>query len=403
LKLRQSYHTLGDELTLCRDDAIPLLLEVEKLIFDCDGVIVSDRDSYRQAIARSVDCFFLELVGLKGKKGRLATQEDIQKMKNTGAFNNDWNLTYALITYYKGKIVRLLEGWVKPASADEYQVRSPSDLRNVVSRLRDLGGKSGQLGIDIPYLERMKSDSLLGLNSLSETFSEKMSLPILKGISQNLALSEPMLENVKRLCPFSVDKEDLLRRLFDETYLGRTLYQKFSGKKPFFDFGEGLIDNETRIPSFETLEKVRSRFGLMALYSERPRNEGIYILQKHSLLGYFDERAIFFNEDIMRASRNLESDSILGKPDARAFVALLERFWKDCRTVAYVGDTFADALMTRNAQEIEAKNILFIGTLSSSPTMNTLQKRFKELGVEVIIRDANSIPAVFDRIGRRGN
>jgi len=99
----------------------------------------------------------------------------------------------------------------------------------------------------------------------------------------------------------------------------------------------------------------------------------------------------------------LESNSILGKPDARAFIDLLERFCKDCQTVAYVGDTFADALMTRNAQEIETKNILFIGTLSSSPTMNTLQNKFKELGVEVIIRDVNSIPAVFDIIGRHGN
>ena len=397
---RHTYHKL-DGSALCRDDVIPALSEVTKLILDCDGVIVSDRDSYREAIMRSVDYYFVRLLGLTGKKERLVTQEDIQRMKDTGAFNNDWKLTYALISYYLGLVLRHL-GEDKlgdvPEGLKEFQ--DTQDLESFLTDLRKFGERADQLGIDIAYLRSMKANPRVGLNQLLEIFHRHIDIQILQGVGHILRLGNQMLETVKTLCPFNVDSEDLLRRLFDELYLGKALYTKFTGKKSLFDFAEGLIDKEEMIISLKTLERLKSRFGLLAIYSERPKNEGLYVLQKCNILHYFDRQTIFFNEDLMRTPDVSDSGTTLGKPDARAFVAFLRTFCKRNGVIAYVGDTVSDALMIRNARIVESMRLIFIGTSSSSPNGKGLQNKFMELGAEVIVRDANLIPAVFDKIGK---
>jgi len=396
LTSRYSYRNLGGEEILCRADADSLISTVKKLIFDCDGVIVSDRDSYRQAIARSVDYYFLRIVGLKGEERCLVTQEDIQKIKDTGAFNNDWNLTYALITYYLGLMIRRLQGEVQLGRIAELK---GEPLKDILERLKDLGARAGQLGIDTAYLERMKTDRLVGFNSLVEEFSEKANIPILKPVGRTLKLGRAELEAMETFCPFDTEGDDLLRRLFDEIYLGSTLYERFSGKKSFFRFAEGLIDREEKIPTMQTLDRLKASFGPFALYSERPRKEGFYILQRHNLLSYFDRKATFFNEDIKGTHFTERSGSGWGKPDARAFVHLFKKVCGEQMSLAYIGDTVADALMVKNARKLEARSLIFIGTLSSSAEEEGLKSKFMELGAEVIVKDTNSLPTVFDIVG----
>jgi len=396
LTSRYSYSNLGGEEILCRADADSLISTVKKLIFDCDGVIVSDRDSYRQAIARSVDYYFLRIVGLKGEERCLVTQEDIQKIKDTGAFNNDWNLTYALITYYLGLMIRRLQGEVQLRRIAELK---GEPLKDILERLKDLGARAGQLGIDTTYLERMKTDRLVGFNSLVEEFSEKANIPILKPVGRTLKLGRAELEAIETFCPFDTEGDDLLRRLFDEIYLGSTLYERFSGKKSFFRFAEGLIDREEKIPTMQTLDRLKASFGPFALYSERPRKEGFYILQRHNLLSYFDRKATFFNEDIKGTHFTERSGSGWGKPDARAFVHLFKKVCGEQMSLAYIGDTVADALMVKNARKLEARSLIFIGTLSSSTEEEGLKSKFMELGAEVIVKDTNSLPTVFDIVG----
>lgn len=60
---------------------------MKALIFDMDGVLVDVSQSYRLAIQKTAE-FFL-------KKSILP--EEIQEFKNAGGYNNDWDLTRALI------------------------------------------------------------------------------------------------------------------------------------------------------------------------------------------------------------------------------------------------------------------------------------------------------------------
>ena len=63
------------------------------LIFDMDGVLVDVTRSYREAILATVEQF----------TGRRLTHEIIQLRKNGGGFNNDWDLSHALIREQGGR------------------------------------------------------------------------------------------------------------------------------------------------------------------------------------------------------------------------------------------------------------------------------------------------------------
>src|SRR4030042_5694897 len=74
-------------------------LHIDLLIFDMDGVLVDVSRSYRQAIQRTVQIYFETCLGLEKGRRHLITKEDISLFKSTGGFNNDWELTSALILY----------------------------------------------------------------------------------------------------------------------------------------------------------------------------------------------------------------------------------------------------------------------------------------------------------------
>ncbi len=63
------------------------ILPLQALLFDMDGVLVNVEDSYRLTIKKTVEFFTKEKV----------PDEEIQEYKNMGGYNNDWDLTEALI------------------------------------------------------------------------------------------------------------------------------------------------------------------------------------------------------------------------------------------------------------------------------------------------------------------
>jgi HAD superfamily hydrolase (TIGR01548 family) len=58
------------------------------VLFDMDGVLVDVAESYRKAIQETVEFF----------TGNKAQPEEIQEFKQKGGYNNDWDLTQAIIT-----------------------------------------------------------------------------------------------------------------------------------------------------------------------------------------------------------------------------------------------------------------------------------------------------------------
>jgi phosphoglycolate phosphatase-like HAD superfamily hydrolase len=396
-----AYRLLNKEKQIyLKEDSEKILRGIDTLIFDFDGVLVQTSQSYRQTIRKVVDYYFLEILGLEGEKGKLATLWDIQKFKDTGLYNNDWKLSYAFINYYLNLIMKLLE---QKSSLLNFTKRFYNiqflDVKNFIKKLKEVGDFLKQNGVNGKTLASLKNDDILGV----DLFLAQVNLEKPKPIETSLVGVDPEVENdkkrlAKRLLPYDLEKPDLLKRLFEETYLGRELFQKFYGASSLFRFEENFIDKETFTPTKETLEVLHQEFGKFGIYSGRPRTQGMYILEKYSYTQHFDEEASVFLGDLLKSEADMEK---LGKPDPTLFIELVNSFG-EVSGVAYVGDGIADALLVENARSEGLENLSFLGVLSSSEDSNKLFTEYAKHGADAVMTDVNDIPDILKGLGGSG-
>ena len=381
-----------------KEDSEEPLRGIEKIIFDFDGVLAQTSQSYRQTIIKVVDYYFLEILGLEGEDGELATLKDIQKFKDTGLYNNDWNLSYALITYYLNLTLRKLEqknafrNFTKQFSNIQFL-----DVQSFIQNLIKVGSFLRDYEISGTTLANLKDDNIVGLDLFLAQSSLKKPKPIetsLVGIDPEASEDKKIF--VKRLLPYDLEKPDLLKRLFEETYLGKDLFNKIYDTSSCFNFDLSLMDEEEFIPTTETLNILRKQFGKFGIYSGRPRPQGMYILKKYDYATYFDETESVFLGDRLKSEAEMEK---LGKPDPTLFIELIEKTVERGTGVAYVGDGIADAILVEKAKAKGLENLSFLGVVSSSEDSNKLFTEYSKHGADAVVTDVNDVPYLFTSLG----
>jgi len=394
-----SYRLVNKERRIyVKEDSEEAVRGIDTVIFDFDGVLVQTSQSYRQTVRKVVDYYFLELLGLKGEEGKLATLWDIQKFKDTGLYNNDWNLSYTFITYYLNLIMRELE---QKGALKEFTKRFDklnfSDIKTFITSLTEVSSFLNSYGITATELASLKDSGIITLDLFLAQAKLEKPKPIEKslvGVDPEVAEDEQSV--VRKLVPYDLEKPDLLKRLFEEIYLGKDLFTKIYAEPSFFKFDGSLIDNEEFVPTKETMDLLRRRFGAFGIYSGRPRPQGMYILEKYSYTGYFDEKCSVFLGDLLKSEEEMEK---LGKPDPTLFIKLMEKTVDKEAKVAYVGDGIADAMLVENARSAGFENLLFLGIVSSSEDSNKLFTEYGKHGADAIMTEANDIPYMIKRLG----
>jgi phosphoglycolate phosphatase-like HAD superfamily hydrolase len=394
-----AYRLLNKERQIyVREGAEEALRGIEKIIFDFDGVLVQTSQSYRQTVRKVVDYYFLEILGLEGEEGKLATLRDIQKFKDTGLYNNDWNLSYAFITYYLTLIMRELE---QKSALKEFTKRFDnlqfSDIKSFIQSLLEVSKFLNRYEITATDLTNLKDNGIINLDLFLTQAKLEKPKPVetsLVGVEPEVAEDEQSV--VRKLVPYELEKPDLLKRLFEEIYLGKELFTKIYAAPPFFKFDKSFLDKETFIPTKETMNLLRRQFGKFGIYSGRPRPQGMYILEKYDYTGYFDERESVFLGDLLKSEVEMEK---LGKPDPTLFVELIEKMVDKEAGVVYVGDGIADALMVEKAKAKGLENLSFLGVVSSSQDSNKLFTEYSKHGVDAVVTDVNDIPYLFKSLG----
>jgi phosphoglycolate phosphatase-like HAD superfamily hydrolase len=378
--------------------ALEKLRNIKTLIFDFDGVLAQTNQSYRQTIIKVVDYYFLIILGLDGKEGNLVTLDDIQKFKDTGLFNNDWKLTYTIISYYINLILRKLEqenfieDFIKQFRNIQFL-----DIQSFIQKLKLVGDFFRIYGINTYVLSKLKDDSTIGL----DLFLAKTSLEKPKPIETALVGNDPEIEVkkemlVKKLIPYDLKKPDLLKQLFEETYLGKDLFEKIYKKHSFFNFKTSLLDIEEFIPSKKTLKSLSKQFGKFGIYSGRPKPQGMYILKKYENTEYFDNKISIFLGDMLKSEDEMQK---FGKPEPTLLIELLKnKFQKDTK-ISYIGDGIADAILVEKAKTNGFENLSFIGVFSSAEDSNKLFTEYSKHGTDAVVRDVNDIPYLFLNLG----
>ncbi len=108
-------------------------LSLDAVIFDMDGVLLDITQSIRQVNCLAVPFYLRTVLGWPAPDD-LITSADIELFKHAGGFNDDWDLTYAIVLHY------LLKGHEHPhASAETLKIIPPS-LTRFTTLIKDRGG-----------------------------------------------------------------------------------------------------------------------------------------------------------------------------------------------------------------------------------------------------------------------
>ena len=127
---------------------------IDAVIFDMDGVLLDISRSIRVVNCLAV-AFYLREVLKWPAPDDLITSADIEMFKHAGGFNDDWDLTYALVLHYIAK------GHENPdASPETLNVIQPK-LARYASQIKERGG--GLKAAEKIYLEHLSDDDLLAV------------------------------------------------------------------------------------------------------------------------------------------------------------------------------------------------------------------------------------------------
>ncbi|MFW5911796.1 MAG: TIGR01548 family HAD-type hydrolase [Halolamina sp.] len=192
-------------------------MHADAVVLDVDGVLVDVADSYRRAIIETVE----------RRHGTTIERETIQRFKDAGGFNNDWELTDAATLFV-------------------------------------LAREAGYSGDTTDFTDAIAAHETGGL-----------------------AAARAVLHEVAAQNGFDADAVEAqwdpegVRATFQALYLGAGLYREIEGGEPPFE-APGYIHDEPVIVDADTIERLQSRFSVGVL-TGRPGAEADIAMDRAGL------------------------------------------------------------------------------------------------------------------------
>lgn len=269
--------------------------ERKLIVFDMDGVLVDVGMSYREVVRTSVFLYLREVLGLNLRDNGFITRRDVSAIKKQGGLNNDWDLTGCILNLVLREIV---DPHVEPDEVSRSVLQAVHTDSDALGLVRDLIKKTDRsLWKHIP--SRLWEKPLPRLyEELAETGEARSFLLMDRG---------------------DVGTGNLVKRIFQEVYLGSELFSRTYGEKPLVYAGGGYIEREKLIPSREQLEILASRY-LLAIATGRPRQEAKHALGRFELSGFFP---VMVSEDDI-ADEEVRRGERLRKPHPYSLLLAME-------------------------------------------------------------------------------
>jgi phosphoglycolate phosphatase-like HAD superfamily hydrolase len=241
--------------------------ETHLIIFDMDGVLVDVGLSYREVVRTTVFLYLRDVAGIGVDDDSFITRRDVSVIKKQGGLNNDWDLTSCIL---------------------ELILRHRSELG------------------EMPLSELYEQD--LGQQDRGERGRYKLPPVHDRG---------------------DVTTGNLVKRIFQEVYLGRELFEKTYEEDPQYYVGQGYIEREKLIPEEKHLEHLAERYTL-GIATGRPRAEAEYALVHFEIARFFP--VVVSEDDI--AGEEARRGERLRKPHPYSLLRCAERAGFAATTVA---------------------------------------------------------------------
>ena len=329
-------------------------MDLPKLIvFDMDGVIVDVSGSYREAVRQTARLFFNGIASGKDLPDPLFSLSDLAGVKQAGGLNNDWELTYHVLTLLMT------------------QIKTP---------------------LESPHMEGWTC-----LGELMACCDATALARCLKSSSTPLAdlqHQHPGLKNlwVERLSPSDVGTGNIIKQIFQELYLGGELFRQTYGVAPRIHDREGLIDREALLIPASTIKRLAETHRL-ALATGRPRSEAEHALNRFDLQTHF--KITYTLDECLAEEKKVYEKSgevlHLSKPHPFMLDAIVQNCSEKLRDFYYVGD-MPDDMMTASNSTHAFKGV---GILHSSPHKPSLKQRLVQAGAHIILEDADELVNYF--------
>ncbi len=318
---------------------------IDTLVFDIDGVLIDVRNSYREAIGQTVQFYFRELLHFPGSQN-LINPEEIEYFKMAGGFNNDWDLTSAVVLFYLLKARK-------------------NNLR------------------DIDMLRSVKPDI--------RKFTTEM-LPSGGGLAKVIDLIEKD-RNIKAEI-LVLWNRNLITKIFQEIYAGEEYCYELYGFYPSLLKVEGLIKQE-RIIIDENKKNFLQNFSL-GILTGRNEKEAKIALER---LGWSN---IISKEKIFTADDGAE------KPHPQGLKKIAHS--SKTKLGIYVGDIWDDMITVKNFnKEVEKTKFLSAIVLTEGIKLqDNMVKYYLNEGVDLLAQDVNQVLEWLERMkiesykGRKG-
>ena len=301
---------------------------IDTLIFDVDGVLVDVRESYKNTVCLTVQFYFEEILQFKGSQ-KLILPEEVDYFKMAGGFNNDWELTSAVILFYLMKTA-------------EYNLKNIDKLRNKKPNLKE-------------YCTKI--------------------LPSGGGLVKAVELAKNN-KHIKETI-FRYWDNNLITKIFQEIYAGKEYCFDIYGFNPSSIKSEGLIKKEKIIIN-------KKKIGFLKNFSI-----GILTCRNISETKIFLER---LNWNDMISEKNLvTADDGLGKPHPQGLKKLSINL--KTQLGLYTGDILDDLVTVKNFnQEYERTKFLSAIVLAKRFHLkDELVNFYLNEGVDLLAQDINCI------------
>jgi len=346
--------TSGDAFT--SSGSMSRLAKVDAVVFDCDGTLIDVRESYDATIMKTAvtmtKSFFGKTLPIEEFGGEL-----ILKIRRTGGFNSDWDITYALTLF-------------------------------AAAALEDSTPKGSRRG----------SETATGmLKQIVRDFASRQRLAGWRNVDEYLAgsrLESTSVRDMRRYLGYPGNPlTSRLAATFDQVYYGEGLYRRVYGTSPEVGYKSGLIERERVIVSKESLRSLDEMIGgkRMAMATGRP-----FIAVEHTLgrlLDFFERDASVFIGDGDIFPDLAPRLSKFKKPSGESLI--LARRKLSSRVLLYVGDSAEDRLMVENADSPDG-SILFAGVYGSSFSDKEQISYFTGADSDMVVKDVNQVPMLLE-------
>ena len=339
------------------------------LVFDMDGVLIDVSESYRKTISKTVQIYLETCLNFKKGSAPLITEEHISSFKMAGGFNNDWDLTSGLLLFLLS-----ISGFPPLSSRKSLDSieEIPRYLRSRSSEFRPtLTGQ--KLQNHFPrFVGRVKSCG-----------------GGLKGIHRALRKHQKASWAGWVYHSGEVHTTNVVKRIFQEIYLGRTFVRHYS-LCPLFYHGQGYHLRERLLIPRRILSCLHRRVR-MGIASGRPRIEAELALKRFHIDRYFD-RVVTLDECAAEEARLFR---ITGKkvkrtkPHPYPLLRVMREMGFPHPRSAYVGDVVDDMLAARNAGRKDP--VVPIGFVFRQTKEKSLADSLRKAGAHFVIQQPKDL------------